>query len=490
MTRDDMDRVQADFVSATERAPRPRRRHPRTARRARLSAVELPVAADQSARRRIWRQPREPGALSARSVPRHPRRLAGRTSRSRCASPATTGIEGGNTPEDAAIFAAMFKDAGADMIDCSSGQVVKEEKPVYGRLFQTPFSDKIRNEIGIADHCRRRDLGGRPRQLDHRRRPRRSLRRRPSASGRSRPRHCTRRQRSAMPSRPGRSSITRPGRSMRPTSPAPPRQCSGRRGKACAGATPSSPAPAAASARPSPARWRQTAHRVSLCGRRAGPLEAVREEIASAGGEAVVLDGFDVTDAGRDRRRHRQARVERSATSPCWSTTPARRPSAPFEKTDLAMWSSVIAHQPDRRLPGHPGRACLACQARRQRPHRQRRQHRRPDRLCLRLGLLRRQAWRRRPDPRAGAGARRAPTSPSTRSAPASPTRRCSTAPSRPSSRKTGRTAEEARADARPRQSAGPAGDAAGGGRHRALARLGNGRPRSPARRSRSPAAK
>ena len=57
--------------------------------------------------------------------------------------------EGGNTPEDAAIFADMFKAAGADLIDCSSGQVWKEEKPVYGRLFQTPFSDKIRNEIHI-----------------------------------------------------------------------------------------------------------------------------------------------------------------------------------------------------------------------------------------------------------------------------------------------------------------------------------------------------
>lgn len=57
--------------------------------------------------------------------------------------------DGGNTPTDAAIFARMFKDAGADLIDCSSGQVSKEEKPVYGRLFQTPFSDKIRNEVGI-----------------------------------------------------------------------------------------------------------------------------------------------------------------------------------------------------------------------------------------------------------------------------------------------------------------------------------------------------
>ncbi|MDA9545482.1 MULTISPECIES: bifunctional salicylyl-CoA 5-hydroxylase/oxidoreductase [unclassified Bradyrhizobium] len=57
--------------------------------------------------------------------------------------------EGGNTPADAAIFAAMFKEAGADVIDCSSGQVWKEERPIYGRLFQTPFADLIRNEVGI-----------------------------------------------------------------------------------------------------------------------------------------------------------------------------------------------------------------------------------------------------------------------------------------------------------------------------------------------------
>ncbi len=58
--------------------------------------------------------------------------------------------DGGNTPEDAAIYARMFKDAGADLIDCSSGQVWEDDKPVYGRLYQTPFADKIRNEIGIA----------------------------------------------------------------------------------------------------------------------------------------------------------------------------------------------------------------------------------------------------------------------------------------------------------------------------------------------------
>jgi anthraniloyl-CoA monooxygenase len=58
-------------------------------------------------------------------------------------------IEGGITPDDAVEIARAFKDAGADMIDCSSGQVTKKEKPVYGRMFQTPFSDQIRNEVGI-----------------------------------------------------------------------------------------------------------------------------------------------------------------------------------------------------------------------------------------------------------------------------------------------------------------------------------------------------
>jgi anthraniloyl-CoA monooxygenase len=59
-------------------------------------------------------------------------------------------VEGGVTPADAVEIARAFKAAGADMIDCSSGQVSKEEKPVYGRMFQTPFADRVRNEAGIA----------------------------------------------------------------------------------------------------------------------------------------------------------------------------------------------------------------------------------------------------------------------------------------------------------------------------------------------------
>lgn len=59
-------------------------------------------------------------------------------------------VEGGITPADAVEIAKAFKAAGADMIDCSSGQVSPLQKPVYGRMYQTPFADRIRQEAGIA----------------------------------------------------------------------------------------------------------------------------------------------------------------------------------------------------------------------------------------------------------------------------------------------------------------------------------------------------
>jgi anthraniloyl-CoA monooxygenase len=58
-------------------------------------------------------------------------------------------VEGGITPDDAVAMAKAFKVAGADMIDCSSGQVSKRQQPVYGRMYQTPFADRIRNEARI-----------------------------------------------------------------------------------------------------------------------------------------------------------------------------------------------------------------------------------------------------------------------------------------------------------------------------------------------------
>jgi len=44
----------------------------------------------------------------------------------------------------------MFSQAGCDLIDVSGGQTVHDAEPVFGRMFQTPFSDRIRNEAGVA----------------------------------------------------------------------------------------------------------------------------------------------------------------------------------------------------------------------------------------------------------------------------------------------------------------------------------------------------
>ena len=59
-------------------------------------------------------------------------------------------VDGGITPADAVQIARAFKAAGADMIDCSSGQVSPAQRPTYGRMYQTPFADRIRQEAGIA----------------------------------------------------------------------------------------------------------------------------------------------------------------------------------------------------------------------------------------------------------------------------------------------------------------------------------------------------
>ncbi len=56
---------------------------------------------------------------------------------------------GGNTPDDAVAIARLFKATGCDVIDVSSGQTTRAAKPVYGRMYQTPFADRIRNEVDI-----------------------------------------------------------------------------------------------------------------------------------------------------------------------------------------------------------------------------------------------------------------------------------------------------------------------------------------------------
>lgn len=63
---------------------------------------------------------------------------------------ATDWVPGGLSDADLMALARAFKDAGCDMIDVSTGQTVPEQKPVYGRMYQAPFSDWVRNEVGIA----------------------------------------------------------------------------------------------------------------------------------------------------------------------------------------------------------------------------------------------------------------------------------------------------------------------------------------------------
>ncbi|TNC03681.1 bifunctional salicylyl-CoA 5-hydroxylase/oxidoreductase [Paracoccus marcusii] len=63
---------------------------------------------------------------------------------------ATDWTENGVTPDESVAIARAFHAAGADIIDVSAGQTTPDARPVYGRMFQTPFSDRIRNQAGLA----------------------------------------------------------------------------------------------------------------------------------------------------------------------------------------------------------------------------------------------------------------------------------------------------------------------------------------------------
>jgi len=149
MTRADMDRVKADFVAATQRAAW-----------AGFDWLELHCAHGYLLSSFISpltnrRSDAYGGSLDNRL--RYPLEVFQAV---RAAWPAQLPmsvrisahdwVQGGITPDDAVQIAKAFKAAGADLIDCSSGQVSKQEKPVFGRMFQTPFADQIRQEAGIA----------------------------------------------------------------------------------------------------------------------------------------------------------------------------------------------------------------------------------------------------------------------------------------------------------------------------------------------------
>ena len=66
---------------------------------------------------------------------------------------ATDWQDGGMTGEESVEVARAFVRAGVDLVDVSSGQTTPEAAPVYGRMFQTPFSDQIRNDANVATMC-------------------------------------------------------------------------------------------------------------------------------------------------------------------------------------------------------------------------------------------------------------------------------------------------------------------------------------------------
>ncbi len=62
---------------------------------------------------------------------------------------ATDWAPGGNDGDDAVAIARALKEGGADIVDVSTGQTVADQQPRYGRLYQTPFSERIRLEAGV-----------------------------------------------------------------------------------------------------------------------------------------------------------------------------------------------------------------------------------------------------------------------------------------------------------------------------------------------------
>jgi len=148
MTRDDMDRVTAEFVASVERA-----------KAAGFDIVEVHAAHGYllstflSPRTNVrtddyggpienrMRYPLEVfRAMRAAWPERKP--MSVRIS-------ATDRVEDGFTPDDAVAVAIALKDAGCDILGVSAGQVVADQQPTYGRLFQTPFAERVRLEADM-----------------------------------------------------------------------------------------------------------------------------------------------------------------------------------------------------------------------------------------------------------------------------------------------------------------------------------------------------
>ena len=81
---------------------------------------------------------------------------------------------------------------------------------------------------------------------------------------------------------------------------------------------------------------------VSLAGRRAAPLQDVAAEIKAAGGQSVVVDGFDVTD-GKAVEQGIARAIQKFGDVSVLVNSAGEAPSVPFEKTSLDVWNHVLA---------------------------------------------------------------------------------------------------------------------------------------------------
>ena len=150
MTRADMDRVREEFVAATEMAAH-----------AGFDMLEIHCAHGYLLSSFItpltnWRSDQYGGALENRM--RYPLEIfravravwpAEKPISVRISANDWVGAEG-IEPQDAVGISRMLQEAGVDICDVSAGQTSIKAQPVYGRMFQTPFSDRIRNETGMA----------------------------------------------------------------------------------------------------------------------------------------------------------------------------------------------------------------------------------------------------------------------------------------------------------------------------------------------------
>lgn len=152
MTRADMDKVKADFVMAAKRAERasfdmlelhcahgyllasfisPLTNHRGDAYGGTLeNRLRFPLEVFRAIRE-VW-PPEKPMSV----------RIS-----------ATDWKDGGITGEDSVEISRAFAREGCDLIDVSTGQTVYDAEPVFGRMFQTPYSDQIRNEADVATMC-------------------------------------------------------------------------------------------------------------------------------------------------------------------------------------------------------------------------------------------------------------------------------------------------------------------------------------------------